>query len=289
MLDFSTLLGALATVSSVLVYLAPWRQVTEMRVTGKTEQQPFFTFISMLINCFFWSYYGIIAEDSVVFSTTFFGELVAIYYIHTYYTFSKDKRSVELQVVVSMFIMYIVYCYVSHSVPQEQALTQLGILACFASLVMLGSPLLKVVQVGNIFRQKNGDSIPVAMTITAALSNFIWFVYGSMQRDKFIMIPNGLGFFFTALQLLIIITLNKNTGTIIDGDLGIGEIAFKKNQGMSFKLSDIVPIPLQSSFKTIWNLKRNNTHGKDHDADAPTQTLNRNEFIKVRNKEVFQV
>jgi len=58
---------------------------------------------------------------------------------------------------------------------------------------------------------------------------------------------------------------------------------------MSFKLSDIVPIPLQSSFKTIWNLRRNNAHGKDHDTDAPTQTLNRNEFLKVRNKEVFQV
>jgi len=161
MLDFSTLLGALATVSSVLVYLAPWRQVTEMRITGKTEQQPFFTFISMLINCFFWSYYGIIAEDSVVFSTTFFGELVAIYYIHTYYTFSKDKRSVELQVVVSMFIMYVVYCYVSHSVPQEQALTQLGILACFASLVMLGSPLLKVVQVVGYFLFLSIANIPL--------------------------------------------------------------------------------------------------------------------------------
>ncbi|BAD45282.1 cytochrome c oxidoreductase-like protein [Oryza sativa Japonica Group] len=73
------------------------------------------------------------------------------------------------------------------------------ICACF-NVLMYASPLTAVI---NVIQHENVDAMPFWLSFFLFLNGGVWLVYGIIDRDMLIGIPNGIGFLLGTIQLIV--------------------------------------------------------------------------------------
>uniref|UniRef100_A0A0D9Y7I2 Bidirectional sugar transporter SWEET n=1 Tax=Oryza glumipatula TaxID=40148 RepID=A0A0D9Y7I2_9ORYZ len=82
----------------------------------------------------------------------------------------------------------------------ELRIRVIGIICACFNVLMCASPLTAVI---NVIQHENVDAMPFWLSFFLFLNGGVWLVYGIIDRDMLIGIPNGIGFLLGTIQLIV--------------------------------------------------------------------------------------
>ena len=197
-------LGLVGAAAVLVLWLSPMRDVwtgkESVWVTKSTSRiATGFPYVSSLFNCVLWLFYCTKnpAEFLVPIFVNFAGMGLNLSFTWCYWKFSEPIGRWWVQLHLGVFTAYSLLSIVLWIVLGVEAI---GWAAVLVNTLMLFSPLAAAKQV---IKTRSTQGMPFLPLLFTFISSVVWFLYGLYLCNPQIMVPNGLGIFFGAVQLLL--------------------------------------------------------------------------------------
>ncbi|EEY67546.1 MtN3-like protein [Phytophthora infestans T30-4] len=179
--------GAVMILSpSILIY-----RVSQQKDVGVASVIPLVTLFS---NCHIWALYGYMIENWFpIFWIYFFGDFVALAFLSAYWKHSRQRRYVNRVLLIMACIVTVVTVYaivggLGHTGQSRDGMgSVMGIFADISAICMYGAPMEKLLQV---LKYRYAAFINAHMVIAGLTNNCLWFTYGILSDNWFIISPN---------------------------------------------------------------------------------------------------
>ncbi|CAH2230193.1 sugar transporter SWEET1 [Pararge aegeria] len=189
-----------AVVTTILQFLSGilvCKQYVVNRTTAESSPLPF---ICGFLSCGVWLLYGLIKQDNIVTFVNVVGILLMISYVFVFYNYTFKKTSLSKQFLVSLVFYMFIMGYVSVETDNELLLRRVGLSACILTMLAIAAPMSKLLYV---IRTKCTECLPFPMIVMSFIVSSLWFFYGLIEEDVYMMIPNSIGCGLTAVQLCL--------------------------------------------------------------------------------------
>ncbi|XP_026758068.1 sugar transporter SWEET1 [Galleria mellonella] len=196
--DVRNLVSGLAVTTTILQFLSGTlvcKQYVKNQTTAESSPLPF---LCGALSSALWLLYGLTKhDDKIVLVNTIGVSLMVSYTVVFYiYTFKKSSLLKQIFVTVSLIIFFI--GYVSIEEDNELLLGRLGLIACSLTLITIAAPMSKLVYV---IKMKNTECLPFPMIVMSFFVSALWFLYGLIEEDTYLILPNFIGAMLAACQL----------------------------------------------------------------------------------------
>lgn len=202
-----TILKALASISSLCMCLSPAPSVHRVFKTQAVSDVSVIPLVSLWAACHVWMLYGLLAGNLFpIFFTYILGDVFAVLFIIIYYRVTNEKRYVAKVAggVGAFLLLLTLYTIlgragVTHQTPHQVART-VGFVGICVSVILYASPFETIKQV---VRTKSAASIPAVMCSVGTVSNSLWVIYGLVDFDLFVVVPNVLCVALGVVQIVL--------------------------------------------------------------------------------------
>ncbi|KAM3963410.1 sugar transporter SWEET1 [Aphomia sociella] len=196
--DAKDLVSGLAVITTVLQFLSGTlvcKQYVKNRTTAEASPLPF---LGGVLSSALWLLYGLTKhDDKIVLVNTIGITLMASYTVVFYiYTFKKSSLLKQIFVTMSLIIFFIGYVSIEEDI--KLLLSRLGLIACSLTLLTIAAPMSKLVYV---LKVKNTECLPFPMILMSFFVSLLWFLYGLIEEDPYLLLPNFIGAVLAACQL----------------------------------------------------------------------------------------
>ncbi|KAH7485483.1 hypothetical protein KRP22_006627 [Phytophthora ramorum] len=103
--------------------------------------------------------------------------------------------------VFAITIALILYRFLS-SQDDDSIAKVLGYFADVMAVIMFGAPLMLL---GDVVKTKNSEVIAAPMAISGFINGVLWSVYGIMQTNYYVLVPNAIGGVLCFVQVVLIV------------------------------------------------------------------------------------
>ncbi|ELT90609.1 hypothetical protein CAPTEDRAFT_101387 [Capitella teleta] len=194
-------ISALATVSTIGLYLTGIPICRKIVAKGSTQDTSFFPLIVMFCNTTLWVKYALIKDDPTLLYANSVGSVLTFIYVSIYYLYTTHKTHVHRNLAFGAFLLFPILIYVKFYADNlDDAVLYLGFVCSSVGVMGYGAPLSAM---SEVLRTKSTE----CMAFPLSLANFIvaieWFSYGFLLRDFYIQVPNLIGIFLGGLQLAL--------------------------------------------------------------------------------------
>ncbi|XP_059313223.1 bidirectional sugar transporter SWEET17-like [Lycium ferocissimum] len=219
------IIGVIGNIISVFMFLSPvetFRRIVKNRSTEDFDSLPY---ICTLLNSSLWTYYGLIRPGSYLVSTVNgFGVIVEIIYVALFLQFAHSQmrnKTAILAGVLNVTILGITLLLAQFLLHGEMRINVIGFMATGLNIIMYSSPL-GVMK--TVVTTKSVEYMPFLLSFFLFLNGGVWALYALLVDDWFLGVPNGMGWFLGAVQLVIYaIYRNSNSSKQIAQDLEQGD------------------------------------------------------------------
>eukprot|EP00548_Thalassiothrix_antarctica_P013466 CAMPEP_0194177194 /NCGR_PEP_ID=MMETSP0154-20130528/11006_1 /TAXON_ID=1049557 /ORGANISM="Thalassiothrix antarctica, Strain L6-D1" /LENGTH=256 /DNA_ID=CAMNT_0038891695 /DNA_START=1 /DNA_END=771 /DNA_ORIENTATION=- len=211
-----SLCGQLAPLSAVVVFLSPMLTMLQIRKDQSVGDLPLLPYTSIICSAFVWTTYGILKEESKIWSCNGVGLVLGCLYFLLFARLCPPVSktlpgSVKSHIYGATGLVFL--CLGMSVWPGVGMIGNFGVVLC---VFMFASPLaaLKVV-----LRTKSAKAIPLPFTIASVLNCFFWTMTGLFEmKDYAIYVPNLLGLSFSLIQVALKVIYYKNDyrGSVIE-------------------------------------------------------------------------
>ena len=194
-----SIFGWIGLVISTYFYFSPgipYYKVLKGEMDHKDS--PKLTLLCNLLNCILWIDYGLLKNSFQLYLTCAIGGFITLIWSTIYLIFFAKKNIFIgiclniLQILITFGLTYIFYFIIDVEFT--------GFVALIFDILMYFAPGEKIY---TVIKSGKYQLIPIFSTIGTLLCSGCWFIYGLYQKDKNLIIPNGLGLIFGFLQLLV--------------------------------------------------------------------------------------
>ncbi|XP_038044669.1 sugar transporter SWEET1-like [Patiria miniata] len=218
-LEAKDAMSVVATLSTIALLLTGIQICMKVRRQGNTNNVSMFPFLASDVSCIIWLKYGILKEDNALIIVNTAGVILQSIYIFIYYLHEFEKVSIHKKLLYAGVFIFPVLSYVKFYVDDVgTALGQLGLIGCFCSVIMYGSPLSTL---ADVIRTQSTAS----MAFPLCLANFLvaaeWAVYGHIIMDNFVKVPNIIGALLGFIQLMLFYCYSGSPGA---GNQAAGQV-----------------------------------------------------------------
>lgn len=196
--------GILGNVISFLVFIAPLPTFWRIYKKKSTEGFQSLPYVCAIFSSMLWIYYALLKSNALLLITiNSFGCVIETFYIAIFLAYApKQAKMATFKLLVLMnligFSLILVVCsYVAREAIRVQLL---GWICVAFSIVVFAAPL-NIIRM--VIRTKSVEYMPFPLSLTLTISAVLWFMYGLLQRDLYIVIPNVLGFSFGVAQMVV--------------------------------------------------------------------------------------
>ncbi|KAJ0238460.1 Bidirectional sugar transporter SWEET16 [Hirschfeldia incana] len=205
MAELSFFVGVIGNVISVLVFLSPVEAFWKIVKRRSTEEYECLPYICTLLGSSLWTYYGIVTPGEYLVSTVNgFGVLAESIYVLIFLFFVPKPRFLKtITLVLALNILFPAIAIAGTRTAFGDAKTRsnsMGFICATLNIIMYGSPLSAI---KTVVTTKSVKYMPFWLSFFLFLNGAIWGVYALLVHDVFLLVPNGMGFFFGTMQLLI--------------------------------------------------------------------------------------
>ncbi|KAI4390156.1 hypothetical protein MLD38_002298 [Melastoma candidum] len=197
--------GIAGNVFAFGLFVSPIPTFRRIMRNQSTEQFSGLPYIYALLNCLITMWYGtplVSSNNTLVLSVNFAGALFQLVYI-ALYIFYADKN-VKVRIGGLFLADLCVFGIVVGGSLQIGDLslrrTVVGVLSCVALISMFASPLFII---NLVIRTKSVEFMPFYLSLSTFLMSASFFIYGLLNEDPFVCIPNGLGSLLGLTQLVL--------------------------------------------------------------------------------------
>ena len=155
------------------------------------------------LNCFCWLEYGLLIKDSPLAIVSLLGGILMSIYTVCFYIYCVRKSAVRRQILGAFAFFVLLWLYLSFaSTNDDNGTHYCGIVCCGMSILFYGSPLINLV---HVIRTKSTSTLPFPIIVGNFFNTGLWWLYGIIIQDNFVMVPYCLGFFLGFMQLSLFV------------------------------------------------------------------------------------
>lgn len=208
------IIGVIGNVLSFLVFLSPiktfWR-IVKNKSTEEFESAPY---VITVLNSSLWVYYGLTKPGAYLVATiNIVGVILETAYVILYLIYaSPTLRAKTWMMVIILDVGFFgaVVLVTKLAVGEEMEVSVIGIVCACFNILMYASPLAVMRTVINM---KSVEYMPFLLSFFLFLNGGVWGFYAILDKDIFLGLPNAIGCFFGAIQLILyMIYMNNKQG-----------------------------------------------------------------------------
>ena len=196
---FGEIFGWVGTGIAIYFYLAP--AVPFIKLVNdhlKVNEVPGILLICSFMNCILWADYGLLDDTFQVYLANGIGGAITLIWI-TIFLIYIGKQNIKIALLYIILLMICVggISYVFYFIIDKDIT---GKVAMIFNILMYAAPGEKIFKV---FKTKKYNLIPIFSTIGGFFCSLCWLAFGIYKGDINLIIPNGLGLFFSILQIVV--------------------------------------------------------------------------------------
>lgn len=197
--DFVSSLAVLTTVLQFLSGTIVCKQYVTNRTTAEASPLPF---LFGVLSSGLWLLYGLTKHDDKIVLVNIIGVVLMAAYTVVFYIYTFKKSSLLKQIVIMMCFASFVIGYVYFEEDNEELLRCLGLLACSLTLLTIAAPMSKLIYV---IKVKSTECLPFPMILMSFFVSSLWFLYGTIEEDAYLCVPNFIGAVLALSQLSLFV------------------------------------------------------------------------------------
>ncbi|KAJ0180411.1 hypothetical protein K1T71_003815 [Dendrolimus kikuchii] len=174
------------TILQLLSGVLVCKQYVANRTTAEASVLPF---LCGLLSAGYWALYGLSKKDNIIIFINLIGINLMVIYIIVFYMYTFKKSTVLKQIITVAVFFILSYGYIS-SEEDSHRHDILGFIACSLTLVAIAAPMSKLFYV---LKVKNTECLPFPMILMSFFVCLLWYIYGLIENDIFIIVPNLIG------------------------------------------------------------------------------------------------
>ncbi|KAE8679284.1 Bidirectional sugar transporter SWEET16 [Hibiscus syriacus] len=205
MISLSFVVGVIGNIISVFFFLSPLSTFCRIVRNRSTEKFESFPYISTLLSCTLWTYYGVTNPGSFLVATiNGFGVVVELIYVALFLIFAPPRIRAKTGILFGLLDVgfvaatVLVTQVVVHG--DQMRINVLGFLSAGLDIIMYGSPLAAM---KTVVTTKSVEYMPFLLSLFVFLNGAIWTLYAVLVKDIFLGVPNGIGLLLGIAQLLL--------------------------------------------------------------------------------------
>jgi len=204
--EVTTVVQILATVSTVFLFLVPYRSIRLIELSKSVGETPWQPLIAQLLNCSLWLIYGILRNDLMIMGVNAVGLISVLYFLSIYFKYAIFTPLL-MKISVGASVLLGVVFISSLTLPAQVVIKYLGLIASCFSVMLFGSPLAKVF---TVIKTGNTKLMPFYLSATGSVCSGSWALYGYLVSDVYVWFPNLLGFSLSLIQLIVLAYFGVN-------------------------------------------------------------------------------
>uniref|UniRef100_A0A0D6R436 Bidirectional sugar transporter SWEET n=1 Tax=Araucaria cunninghamii TaxID=56994 RepID=A0A0D6R436_ARACU len=218
-------LGLLGNVISFVVYLAPLP--TFVRVCRKKSTEGFQSvpYVCALFSAMLWLYYGVMSPHcTLIVTINSAGCVIETIYLAIYIAYATKHAKMITTRLLMFFNMGVFGSIVLFTLMLSQGKRRILILGWISSAVSVAVYAAPLGVLRLVICTKSVEFMPFHLSFFLTVSATIWFAYGLSIKDKFVALPNVLGFFLGVLQMAVYM-LYRNAREVKDEKPAVGKMS----------------------------------------------------------------
>lgn len=194
--------GLLGNVISFMTYLAPLSTFYRIYKNKSTQGFQSVPYVVALFSAMLWIYYALLKSDGCLLITiNTAGCVIETIYIVVYLAYAPKQAKlftakILLLLNVGVFGMILLLTLLLSE--GEKRVVMLGWVCVGFSVSVFVAPL-SVIRL--VVRTRSVEFMPFNLSLSLTLSAVVWFLYGLLIKDKYVALPNILGFAFGVIQM----------------------------------------------------------------------------------------
>ncbi|TVU21175.1 hypothetical protein EJB05_30799 [Eragrostis curvula] len=200
------IIGVIGNIISVLVFISPIKTFWRIVRKGSTEEFEPAPYVLTLLNALLWLYYGVTKPDGFLVATVNgFGAIMETFYVVLFLVYAADhtKRVKTAKLAAGLDIggFGVVFAVTTFAISElDLRIMVIGMISVCLNIVMYASPLAAM---KTVITTRSVEFMPFFLSFFLFLNGGVWAAYAVLDRDIFLGIPNGIGFFLGSIQLII--------------------------------------------------------------------------------------
>ncbi|KAL6659645.1 hypothetical protein ACP70R_002474 [Stipagrostis hirtigluma subsp. patula] len=194
--------GLLGNIISFMTYLAPLPTFYRIYKNKSTEGFQSVPYVVALFSAMLWIYYALLKSDECLLITiNSAGCVIETLYIVVYLVFApKNGRlfTAKILLLLNVGVFGLILLLTLLLSAGEKRVVLLGWVCVGFSVCVFVAPLSIIRQV---VRTRSVEYMPFSLSLSLTVSAVVWFLYGLLIRDKYVALPNVLGFTFGVIQM----------------------------------------------------------------------------------------
>jgi len=204
--EMITVVQILATVSTIFLFLVPYKSIRIIELNKSIGETPWQPLAAQLLNCSLWLLYGILRNDLLIMGVNATGLASVLYFLSIYCKYTTFTPFIT-KVAIAVLVLLGLALTASLTLPSLIVIRYLGLIASAFSVLMFGSPLVKVF---TVIKTGNTALMPAYLSTTGAVCSGSWAFYGYLINDAYVWFPNAIGFTLSLIQLLVLMYFGIN-------------------------------------------------------------------------------
>ncbi|XP_010528779.1 PREDICTED: bidirectional sugar transporter SWEET9 [Tarenaya hassleriana] len=212
--ELAFLFGVLGNIVSFGVFLSPVPTFYGICKRKSSKGFQSIPYICALASATLLLCYGIMKGNALlIISINTFGCVIEISYLLIYLIYApRDAKifTLKLILIFNVGALGLLILLVDLFVPKLKRVTAVGWVCAAYSLAVFAAPL-SIMR--KVIRTKSVEYMPFLLSFSLTLNAVMWFLYGLLIKDKFIAMPNILGFLFGLVQMVLYLMYKNSKKT----------------------------------------------------------------------------
>lgn len=209
-----TIVGIVGNVISFFLFISPVPTFIAILKAKSVKNYKPDPYVATVLNCAMWVFYGLpfVHPDSLlVITINGTGFVIELIYVAIFLIFSDwaKRRKILIALFIEIvFMAIVVFVTLTFFHDTKSRSMVVGILCIVFNIIMYASPLTVM---RDVIKTKSVKYMPFFLSLANFANGIVWFSYALIKFDPYVMVPNGLGTFSGAVQLILYATYYRTT------------------------------------------------------------------------------
>nr|XP_020149489.1 bidirectional sugar transporter SWEET14-like [Aegilops tauschii subsp. strangulata] len=212
--------GLLGNVISFMTYLAPLPTFYRIYRSKSTQGFQSVPYVVALFNAMLWIYYALLkSNECLLITINSAGCIIETIYIVIYLTYAPKQAKLftaKILLLLNVGVFGLILLLTLLLSEGEKRVVMLGWVCVGFSVSVFIAPL-SVIRL--VVRTRSVEFMPFSLSLSLTISSVVWFLYGLLIKDKYVALPNILGFAFGVIQMGLCAVYRNATPTTAPKDV----------------------------------------------------------------------
>ncbi|KAM6584991.1 hypothetical protein CsatB_011993 [Cannabis sativa] len=205
--------GVAGNILAFGLFVSPLHTFRRIIRNSSTEQFSGLPYIYALLNCLICMWYGtpiVSPENTLILTVNSVGAVFQLVYIILFIIYGDKPTKVRmLGLLLAVLVLFAAVVSGSLQIADPwMRRMAVGLLSCASLISMFASPLFII---NLVIRTKSVEYMPFLLSLSTFLMSTSFLLYGILNYDAFIYVPNGIGTILGIVQLLLYSYYSKSS------------------------------------------------------------------------------